>query len=244
MDVSVFRFWASLIGVGIVACVQVAYPWIERRAAGHLPRLVAVAGGVAVGYVALYLLPKIGDYTAALVAARPELPELLQYRLYLFFLAGLVVYFFIDRAGTNGQLLPTWLHGSAFAVYSFATGYVLASVPRPGYFPYIPAALALGLHFIGICHQLRAWHPAAFDRYIRWLLGVSALAGWVAGTLDAFPKSVLATIVAFLGGGILVNVLREEWPDKSPGRTIPFLVGIGLFVALIIIVRSFTGSRV
>ena len=57
-------------------------------------------------------------------------------------------------------------------------------------------------------------------------------------------KAVVATTVAFLGGGILVNVLREEWPEKGPGRTIPFLLGIGLFVLLVVIVRSFTGSQI
>lgn len=243
MDWDVFRFWASLISVGIITSAQAAYPWVERRAGESLARITAVAGGIAVGYVALYLLPKIGDYTAALIANQPELPELLQYRLYLFFLAGLVFYFFVDRAGAAGRVLPAWLHGGAFAVYSFATGYVLASVPRPGYFPYILAGGALGLHFIGICHQLRAWHTIAFDRCIRWLLGVAVLAGWAAGSLETFSKAVVATAVAFLGGGILVNVLREEWPEKGPGRTVPFLLGIGLFVLLVVIIRSFTGSR-
>ena len=244
MELAEYRSWASLVGVAILACVPMGYPWIERRLANHLSRILAVAGGVAVGYVTLYLLPKIGDYTTAFVSARPELPELVQYGLYLCFLAGVLVYFFLDRAETQHQPVPVWLHAIAFAAYSFATGIVLADVPRPSYFPYIPAGVALGLHFVGICHQLRDWHPTVFDRYVRWLLGFAALTGWAAGTLGVLHKSALAIIVAFLGGGILVNVLREEWPDKGPGRTIPFLIGIFLFIALFVVVRGFTGSRV
>ena len=244
MDTLAFRFWASLVSVGILAGIQVAYPWIERRFAGQLARLTAMAGGVAVGYVSLYLLPKIGDYTAATITGQPDAHELWQYRLYLIFLGGLVTYFFVDRAGVNGHSLPVWLHGVAFTLYSFATGCVLANVPRPGFFPYILAGATLGLHFIGICHQLRAWHREAFDRYMRWMMGIAVLAGWAAGSLGVFSSGVLATIVAFLGGGILVNVLREEWPDKTHGRTGPFLVGIGLFILLSWVIRTFSGGRI
>ena len=243
MDVVDFRFWASLVAVAMVAGVDVCYPWIERRAGDHLHRLVALTGGVALGYVSLYMLPKIGDYTAGRVADQPELPELFQYGLYLYFLGGLVLYYFLERAEGNQHPLPVWLHAAAFAVYSFATGYVLADVPRPEYFPYILAGMALSLHFVGICHQLRTWHPIAFDRHLRWLLGVAVVAGWIAGTVGVVPKSVLAAVVAFLGGGILVNVLREEWPHGGSGRTLPFLIGIALFVGLMVIIRGFTGDR-
>ena len=41
-----------------------------------------------------------------------------------------------------------------------------------------------------------------------------------------------------------MNVLREEWPEKGPGRIIPFLLGIAVFVLLVVIIRSFTGSRI
>lgn len=50
-------------------------------------------------------------------------------------------------------------------------------------------------------------------------------------------------MVAFLGGGILVNVFREEWPARGPGRTLPFLFGIAQFGVLIATARSFTGSK-
>ena len=242
MDVDVFRFWASLASVLMVAAVQAGYPWIERRSGAQLSLLTAVAGGVAVGYVALYLLPKIGDYTAAIIAARPDGRELLHYRLYYFFLGGLIFYFFIDQARPAGRALPALLHGVAFVGYSFLTGGVLATVPRAGYFPFLLAGLALSLHYIGICHQLRDWHHDSFDRYMRWLIAAATLAGWAVGATGLVSKELLAILVAFLGGGILVNVLREEWPRQDSRRVAPFLSGVGLFLVLTIIVRNLDAS--
>ena len=56
------------------------------------------------------------------------------------------------------------------------------------------------------------------------------------------PKDIQAIVVAFLGGGILVNVLREEWPEQEAGRVLPFLIGVGFFLALTIVVRVLGGE--
>ncbi len=239
MNIVDFRFWASLTSVLMLAVVQVAYPWIERQSKNHMARITAFAGGIAVGYAALYLLPKIGNYTASFTNGRPDLAELFQYQLYFFLLAGVVVYFLTHSPRTEGRTSPAVLSGGAFLLYSFMTGSVLEELPRPGYFPYILAGGAMCLHFLGICHQLRERDTAGFDRYMRWMLAASTLMGWIAGTLDMLSKGAVAMIVAFLGGGILVNVLREEWPEGTPGRSAPFLVGVGLFALLAIIMRSF-----
>ncbi len=242
MYIADFRFWASLISVLALAGVQVAYPWIERQSKNQLVRITALAGGIAVGYAALYLLPKIGDYTVSLTTGRPASPELFQYRLYFFLLAGVVVYFLVHRNRAEGRKLPVASSGVAFLLYSFMTGSMLEEIPRPGYFPYILAGGAMCLHFVGICHQLRERHTAGFDRYMRWMLAASTLMGWTAGTLDMLSTGAVAIIVAFLGGGILVNVLREEWPEQTPGRSAPFLVGVGLFTLVTVFMRTIGGS--
>ncbi len=241
MDIVDFRFWASLTSVLMLAGVQAAYPWIERQSKNHMAQITALAGGIAVGYAALYLLPKIGNYTASLTTGRPDLPEFFQYQPYFFLLAGVVVYFLVHSVRTEGRALPTVLSGGAFLFYSFMTGSMLEGLPRPGYFPYILAGGAMCLHFLGICHQLRERNTAGFDRYVRWMLAAFTLMGWIAGTLGMLSEGAVAVIVAFLGGGILVNVLREEWPEQTPGRTAPFLVGVGLFAVLAVIMRSFFG---
>ena len=73
-----FRFWASVTSVLMLAGIQVAYPWFETQSKNHLARIRAFAGGIAVGYAALYLLPKIGDYAVSLGTSRPDLPEFAQ----------------------------------------------------------------------------------------------------------------------------------------------------------------------
>jgi len=236
-----FSLVGSLLASLALAAVHVFFPRLERAAADRLQWLVSLASGAAIGYVFLYLLPKIGDYTAAIVRKEESGWEFFQYRLYLYALLGMLLFYFIDRARvTNPRHTHwlTWLHGIGFSTYSGMLGYLLPNVPRQGYFPYGLVALAFGLHLMGIDHQLRHWHRESFDRYMRWLMGVSVILGWTLGVFTDVDKSELAVWSSVLAGGILINVMNEELPDHKEGRMSAFLGGIGLIIVLGIIVRS------
>jgi hypothetical protein len=183
----------------------------------------------------------MGDYTAAIVGKEESGWEFFQYRLYLYALLGMLLFYFIDRARvTKPQHAHwlNWLHAIGFCVYGGMLGYLLPNVPRQGYFPYGLVALAFGLHLMGIDHQLRHRHREFFDRYMRWPLGISVIVGWALGVFTDVDKSELAVWSSVLAGGILINVMNQELPEHREGKMSAFLSGIGLIIVLAIIVRS------
>lgn len=230
------------VAILAVAATHVFAARIERAAGRHLPALLSVAGGVAVGYVFIALLPKMGIFSARIVADEPGSPEILQYRLYLLALAGLLLYFAADQYRSRGIATGRALamHILLFGTYSGLVGYLVAHVEshRSGYVPYVLLGGVMAVHLFAVDHQLRTWHGAAFDRVLRWVLAGSVIVGWLCGRWLPVADSALAAWSSILAGGILVNVFSEEFPRGRDARVLPFLGGVALVVAAGIVFRT------
>jgi len=59
---------------------------------------------------------------------------------------------------------------------------------------------------------LREHHKDAYTRLGRWLLAGAVVAGWLLSQLAELPESALVAVLAFLAGGVVLNVLKEELP--------------------------------
>jgi hypothetical protein len=236
----------SAVAMLVIVAMHLLSSRIERAAGARLRMLLSVAGGIAVGYVFVGLLPKIGVFTAKIVAAEPASPEFTQYRLYLLSLAGLLLYFAADRfrAGRADSGAALAIHSAAFAGYNALVGYLLAhtNVIRSGYVPHVLLASVMALHLFAMNHQLRELHGAVFDRALRWLFAAAAAAGWLAGVLLPVSNDVLAAWSAVLAGGILVNVFNEELPRERHGQVPAFLAGVAIVVAVAALFRTLSKS--
>lgn len=144
-----------------------------------------------------------------------------------------------------------WLSMGSFAVYNFLIGYLLlhrfgAVLPleRTGaeggeaaggdLSALILFALAMLLHFLVNDYGLREKHREDYQRIGRWMLAAAVLLGWVAGLLADIPEVLIAVLTAFLAGGIILNVLKEELPEERRSRYWPFAAGAALYTALLI----------
>jgi hypothetical protein len=230
------------IAVLLVAAAHLFAGRIEQAAGRELHRLISFAGGIAVGYVFVALLPKIGLYTSLLVEAEPRTGELGRVALYLFGLLGFLVYFAADRyhARNDGRNLALALHGLVFAAYSALVGYLIAHAgeSRTGYVPHIAVGVVMGVHVFAVDHQLRHWHGAAYDRVLRHVFVAAVVAGWAIGRWVDLPKSTLAIWTSILAGGILVNVFSEEFPRGGRGDAWSFLAGV---VAVVVVAAVYLG---
>ena len=65
-------------------------------------------------------------------------------------------------------------------------------------------------------------------------LAAASIAGWGVGLLVALPAYVLALLVAFISGAIIMNNTVMELPSERDGRFVPFMVG-GLLYGLILL---------
>jgi len=230
-DLTLLREAAAVL---LLAAAHLFAGRIERAAGAQLQRLLSLAGGVAVGYVFVALLPKMGNYTRFALEADPGAPDFGQVRLYLWGLFGFLVYFAADRyrAGRHGGRTALLLHGLVFGAYSALVGYLVAHAGdiRVGYIPHLAVGFVMALHLFAVDHQLRAWHGDAFDRVLRPLFVVAVIAGWAVGTWLPLSTDVLATWSSILAGGILVNVFSEEFPRGGKGDARAFLAGVFLLV--------------
>lgn len=218
-------------------------------AAVHLlsPRLVfldrtprsiwlSFGGGVSVAYVFVHLLPEL----AALQSEHDERSEIL---LYLWALAGLVIFYGLEQMAkgaakgrsTESPWLPYAVHLGAFAVYNFLIGYLLEEQAlTEGWRGVALYTLAMGLHFVVNDRALYAHHH---DRYLhsgRWIL----IAAIFAGTASAFAFQIgpiwLAGAFAFLGGSVVLNVIKEELPEERESRFWAFALGAVFYTALVL----------
>lgn len=210
-------------------------------------RWLSAAGGVAVAYVFLHLLPEVAsgrEHLAGAVEAPAGVRESVPY---LLALVGLAAFYGLERMavesrrgrgaggeGSGAERGIFWLHVGSFAVYNVLIGYLLARPRESGGRALLLFALAMALHFLVNDFGLRGHHR---DRYVhagRWLLAGAVVAGWGVAQLTTLGPAAIHGVTAFLAGGIVLNVLKEELPEERESRFGSFAVGAAVYAALLL----------
>jgi len=217
----------------------------------HSPWL-SFAGGVAIAYVFMVLLPKLSDWQALVAQVQGQNPvsgslgtqgeslkKFLIYEVFASALAGLVVFYGLERAvywfkarqqqELRARVRATGLFGvhiSVFAAYNILIGYMVVHSEIPGRLILILGVVAFGLHFLGINHELWRNYQEKFDCYGRWILAAALLVGWSVGVLTDFDQQVYIGMYSFVAGAIIMNVFNDELPSGSQARFWPFFVGV------------------
>lgn len=124
------------------------------------------------------------------------------------------------------------LHIGSFAVYNLLVGYLLlhGEHDKPALF-----ALAMGLHFLVNDHGLRAHHKVRYDRVGRWVLAAAVMGGWLLGRQLELSGTSALLLVAFLAGGVILNVMKEELPQERESRFGAFLGGAAGYGVLLLV---------
>lgn len=66
------------------------------------------------------------------------------------------------------------------------------------------------------------------------MFSVAIVAGWAIGLAGEIHEAALAVLLAFLAGGVMLNVLKEELPEERDSRFWAFLVGAAAYAALLL----------
>jgi zinc transporter ZupT len=201
-----------------------------------VPRSIwlSAAGGVSVAYVFVHILPDLAEHQSGIErVAHGGLLAALEHHVWLVALAGLCAFYGLDRLARRRRTDSSavfWSHLGSFALYNLLVGYLL--VRREGALLFY--GVALGLHFLVNDQGLREHHGEAYRRYGRWLLGPAPLAGWLIGVAVAVPPLLLSALFAFLAGGMVLNVLKEELPEDRESNFAAFAAGAGGYAALLL----------
>ncbi len=245
----------SVVGALVLSlfltAVHLAAPRIRRLPLVPERMTGSFAGGLAVAYVFLHLLPELAEGNEAIGEALSDVVRptpLLDLGIFLVALAGFAAFYGLERlartrAATGGAGREPagvyWLHLVSFMVYNALITYTMALRLRTGVGFAVLFAVAMGLHFVLTDRSLEEHYPRRFPRSGRILLAAALLLGWGLDALFA-PTSavVVALLTALLGGSILLNVFKEELPSSGRSSYGWFLTGLGFYAALLTAVTA------
>ncbi|MBD1864014.1 MULTISPECIES: hypothetical protein [Trichocoleus] len=236
-------------GLSAVALVLVHLFSSNLRFLEAVPRSrwLSFGSGVSVAYVFVHVLPDLSAAQETLRETWGKGWTFLEHHVYLVALVGLAVFYGLERTAKisrrrnresgQGDVTETgvfWLHMGSFALYNALIGYLLLHREEAGFASLLLFAVAMALHFVVNDYGLREHHKKYYDQVGRWILAASVMAGWVIGSGTQVPQAAIAVLFAFLAGGIVLNVLKEELPDDRESRFWAFLVGAAGYSALLL----------
>ncbi|MEX0759792.1 MAG: hypothetical protein WD100_09445 [Tistlia sp.] len=208
---------------------------------------LSFSGGVAVAYVFLHVLPELGSHQEVFAEALGLPEETAEAWVYSLALVGLATFYGLERLAkasrarsreqrgedrVEGELF--WLHLGPFGLYNLLIGYLLLHREEPGLWSLAIYFVAMALHFVTTDLGLREHHKERYERRGRWLLAGAVLGGWALGLAVALPPLAIGGLFAFLAGGVVLNVLKEELPEERGTRFWPFGLGTLLYGALLL----------
>ncbi|MBD0291391.1 MAG: hypothetical protein ICV74_09060 [Thermoleophilia bacterium] len=209
-------------------------------------RWLSLAGGISVAYVFARLLPELAAAQERLGESAQGFFARLDDHAYLLALAGLALFYGLERVTArsrgerreregNDATGPTAFVVSvaSFAFYTGLIGYALDDEANAGARTLTLFVVAMALHFVVNDYGLREHHKDAYTRVGRWVLAGAVLLGWLASQIVELPETALVTILAFLAGGVVLNVLKEELPERRRSRFWAFALGAAAYAALL-----------
>jgi hypothetical protein len=240
----------TLCLAGLFAAIFVFGEKLPTGSRAHRRRALSVAGGAAVAYVFVHLLPELaraGETFVEITADQPlPWPE---YRVYTAALVGFILFYGLEhmvdwsrhagsreKAGSGIRHPILVLHIGGFALYVGLISYLMVRSIDEREVPVLLYGTAMGLHFLSTGHSLHREHGRMYDDCGRWALALAALGGWVCGVLVELPKPIAITLLGLVSGGVVMNSVIAELPGEKDGRFVPFCLGTTAYAVLLLLI--------
>ncbi len=246
MELSVDQSVLAALPVALVlAALHVAAPHIRHFPFVPERQTASFAGGTAVAYVFLHLLPELAagsEEVGELLDDVVRVTPLLDLGIFVIALAGFTVFYglerlaqrFRTREGGSPPAAVFRLHVGSFVVYNGLVTYTMPLRLRTGLLFGLLFAAAMALHFGVTDRGLEEHYQERFENEGRYVLAAAPVAGWLLGWLLAPVSTIVVSVLtAFLGGSILLNVFKEELPADRRSSFPWFLVGLVLYAGLL-----------
>ncbi|MCA1035216.1 hypothetical protein LCL90_11305 [Bacillus infantis] len=242
-------FWLSMVFAIGFALIHFSSKYMNFIEETPRSRILSIAGGIAVAYVFLHLLPELNGYQESLEdSIGTDAGKYIENHIYLIAMIGLAIFYGLERIvkvskkkkkdKTENQTSAGvfWIHIGSFFIYNSIIGYLLIreEFESPwGMFFYF---IALSIHFITNDRGLRRDHREVYDKYGRKLLTAAIMLGWVIGALMEVHDLIISILVAFLAGGVVLNVLKEELPEERESSFAAFCIGLAGYSVLLMVI--------
>lgn len=208
----------------------------------YVPRSgwLSFAGGVSVAYVFVHLLPEVAQGERILAEELGTVAE----AVWVVGLVGLTIFYWVEsltrrsrsHLGSERSSSPAafWTSMAFYSAYNAIIAYLLHERAEEGVGSVALFVLALGLHFVVNDFSLREHHKVRYQRFGRWILVGSIAVGAGIGLVAEVSEVLLVTSVAFIGGGVILNVFKEELPSEAESRLTAFVAGAVLYTVILL----------
>lgn len=225
----------ALISVTIFALVHLCAGQMRLLSLPFQSRFLSAGGGVAIAYVFVDLLPKLGASDAIVKDWAMGVFPYFERHVYVMALAGFLLFFIVDRLPSyvkSGRTL--WLSIASYALFNFLVGYSVVDKDDPEVQPLALFTFAMALHYFTNDYALSKAHGQEYGHLGKWILVFSLYAGWFVGIYYVLHPVAIALLSAFIGGGVIMNVTRHELPEGNPNSLGAFLVACLLYTAVLL----------
>lgn len=237
-----------MVGLSLVfaigfAVIHYSAKYMSFLSRGPRSRFLSFAGGVAVSYVFVHLLPDLNAHQDVLEKAENGVLRFVENHAYLMALFGLAFFYGLENRVSNRTKKVQshagsgifWIHIGTFFFYNMLIGYLLIQEEFEHVKEMVFYFLALSVHFITVDQSMRETHQRVYDQYGRWLLTFAVLLGWFIGAFSQLEEAVISTMFAFLSGALILNVLKEELPEESDSSFTAFATGLTVYSILLLV---------
>jgi zinc transporter ZupT len=221
----------------------------ERLKFSSIPRSkwLSFAGGVSVTYIFVHLLPELAEGQEMI---QENGVEFLEHHTYLIALIGLALFYGLEKTAKQSSesareapgdemaanLNVFWLHITSFALYNAIIGYLLVHREDESWRSLLWFTIAMAFHFVVNDYGLMDHYHNAYRRKGRWIIMLAILGGWLIGVLTDIPEIWIIMLFAFIGGGTIMNVLKEELPQERKSNFWAFGAGIFFYSLLLLFI--------
>ncbi|HSJ68981.1 MAG TPA: hypothetical protein VK921_14955 [Anditalea sp.] len=207
---------------------------------------LSFGGGISVSFVFIHLLPDLHEKQNRLAEVNIIPTPFEDKFIYILILAGVLSFYALEKGilwykekqESESKAISDGIyywHLSVFSLYNILFGYLffqeeyMHSLLNPLIF------LAIAFHFITNDYALQHHHEKDYLYSGRWVMAGSVFMGGVIGYFSKMPEEILASIFAFLGGGIIINILKEEMHEEKENHLGSFLIGALLFSVVLML---------
>ncbi len=245
MDIMVIQSLAAII---ILCLIHI---FVNKLKLSNIPRSkwLSFAGGISVTYIFLQSFPELGEFHE-LINSEGIIPSKRaeEFGIYLIALLGLTFFYGLEQQTkksreskrASGDEEPKknisifWIHISSFAVYNFIIGYLLISREETSMGAMALYVVAMSFHLIVTDHSIEDHFGRYYRKRGRWILVSALFLGWILSIFTEFPEVYVAIVFAFIAGGIIMNVLKEELPRERESNLPAFCAGVLIYSILLV----------
>jgi hypothetical protein len=243
----------TLAATVIFSLAFIAGSMLHRQGATRRRGLVSFSAGAAVAYIFVHLSPELESARKVFVEKTSHLGLLYAwYSVHLSTMLGFVLFYGLDQfvLGLKSRNISQgaekesaeekafWVHVGVLGAYVWLVAYLLVDTLDEGEVRIWLYAVAMGLHFLTLSSGLHEEYKKLYERKGVWLLVVCSLGGWATGLLVDLQKAMVAVLLGFVAGAVIVNTLIGELPREKDGRFFPFVFGALFYTVLLLVTVS------